>query len=174
MTFWCGSADPYPWLMDLDQTQGPTPFFSDFKDAKKNSSFFSYNLPAGTLSSVAKTRFFCEFGLKFYFANIISVRSTPLWEREVRSRSVLLTNGSGSESPTITCFWNCLSLLSNGVFILLCLERGAGRVDPWAVGHGAHHAGRHPPRQRWNRGQHLPFLFNLFNNFYMHWCGFPW
>ncbi len=30
-----------------------TPFFSDFKDAKKIK-FFSYNLPVGTLSSVLK------------------------------------------------------------------------------------------------------------------------
>jgi hypothetical protein len=39
---------------DPDPTPDPTPFFSDFKDAKKNqffSLFFSYNLPAGTLSS---------------------------------------------------------------------------------------------------------------------------
>ncbi len=33
------------WLMDPD----PTPFLSDFKDGKKK---FSYNFPAGTLSSV--------------------------------------------------------------------------------------------------------------------------
>ena len=46
---WHFDADPYLWLMDPD----PTPFFSDFKDAKKNH-IFSYNLPAGTLSSVLK------------------------------------------------------------------------------------------------------------------------
>jgi hypothetical protein len=43
--------DPYP---DLDPTPDPTTFFSDFKDEKKNSIFFSFNLPAGTLSSVLK------------------------------------------------------------------------------------------------------------------------
>jgi hypothetical protein len=33
----------------------PTPFFRAFKDAKKkNVIFYSYNLPAGTLSSVLK------------------------------------------------------------------------------------------------------------------------
>ncbi len=38
-----------PGLMDA------TPFFSDFKDANKNSYFiFFYNLPTGTLSSVLK------------------------------------------------------------------------------------------------------------------------
>jgi hypothetical protein len=51
-------ADPdlrihmYLWLTYPD----PTPFFSDFKDAKKCCFFciFSYNLPADTLSSVLK------------------------------------------------------------------------------------------------------------------------
>jgi hypothetical protein len=60
VTFWCGSgsADRYIWLMDPDPTPDPTPFFNDFKDAKnKNSYFFSYNLPAGTLSSVLKFNF---------------------------------------------------------------------------------------------------------------------
>jgi hypothetical protein len=37
LTFWCGSgsADPHLWLMDPDPTPDPTPFFRDFKDAKK-------------------------------------------------------------------------------------------------------------------------------------------
>jgi hypothetical protein len=39
--------------MDTD----PTPFFRDLKDSKKN---FSYNLPAGTLSSVKKMEFFAK------------------------------------------------------------------------------------------------------------------
>jgi hypothetical protein len=40
--------------MDLDPAPDPTPFFSDFKDAKKIIFFifFSYFLSAGTLSSV--------------------------------------------------------------------------------------------------------------------------
>jgi hypothetical protein len=44
VTFWCGSGpvDPYLLLMDPDPTPDPTPFFSDFKDAKKY--FFSYFL----------------------------------------------------------------------------------------------------------------------------------
>ena len=42
--------DPYLLLMDPDPTPDPTPFFIDFKDAKKN--FLSYNLPTGTSSSV--------------------------------------------------------------------------------------------------------------------------
>jgi hypothetical protein len=42
--------------MDLDPTQGLTPFFNDFKDAKKIYVFIflSYYLPAGTLSSALK------------------------------------------------------------------------------------------------------------------------
>jgi hypothetical protein len=36
-------GDPYLCLVDPDLTPDPTPFFSNFKDAK----FFSYNLPAG-------------------------------------------------------------------------------------------------------------------------------
>ncbi len=46
VTFWCGSgsADSYFWLMnpDLDPTPYPTPFFSDFKDAKKNFVFIFF------------------------------------------------------------------------------------------------------------------------------------
>ncbi len=50
-------ADPYLGLTDPDLTPDPTPFFSDFKDAKKMCFFifFSYTLPAGTFSSVLKT-----------------------------------------------------------------------------------------------------------------------
>ena len=60
VTFWCESGsrstDPYLWLLDPDPTPDPTPFFSDFKDAKKNYFFhiFSYNITAVTLSSVLK------------------------------------------------------------------------------------------------------------------------
>ncbi len=49
--------DPDPWLMDPypDPTSYPTPFFSDFMDAKIFFVFFhifSFILPTGTLSSV--------------------------------------------------------------------------------------------------------------------------
>jgi hypothetical protein len=41
--------------------------------------FLSYNLPAGTLSSVLKIKFFAEvFCVKILFCSIISVLSTPL------------------------------------------------------------------------------------------------
>ncbi len=56
----------------------------------ESGSRFSFNLPAGTLFSVLKIEFFA----KIYFASIISVRSTLLWERE-GSGSVSVTNGSG-------------------------------------------------------------------------------
>jgi hypothetical protein len=54
----------------------PTPFFSDFKDAKKLFFiiFFSYNLPTGTIVSLKKFNLL----LKFCVVSIISVRSTTL------------------------------------------------------------------------------------------------
>jgi hypothetical protein len=54
--------------MDPDPT--PTPIYSDLKNAKKDNFFifFSYNLTAGTLSSVLKIRiFFQNYVLKFLF-----------------------------------------------------------------------------------------------------------
>jgi hypothetical protein len=44
--------------MNPDPTPDPTPFFSDFMDAKEL--FFSYNLPAGILSSVLKLKFLAK------------------------------------------------------------------------------------------------------------------
>ncbi len=62
---------------DSDPTPDPTPLFSDIKDAYGTYFFilFSNKLPAGTLSSVLKI---LNFLVKFYFASIISVPSTPL------------------------------------------------------------------------------------------------
>jgi hypothetical protein len=54
--------------MDPDPTRDPTPFFSDFKDAKKIF-FSSYTLPAGTLSSVLKLNFLLKI---LCYASIIS------------------------------------------------------------------------------------------------------
>jgi hypothetical protein len=61
--------------MDPDPTPDPTPFFTDFKDAKFFFPYFFCNLPAGTLSLFSlKNLIFAEiFVLKFYFASIISV-----------------------------------------------------------------------------------------------------
>jgi hypothetical protein len=51
VAFFCGSGsgfpDPYLLIMepDPDPTPDPAPFFSDFKDAKKNSHFFLITYP---------------------------------------------------------------------------------------------------------------------------------
>ncbi len=88
------SADPYIWLTDPDPTPDPTPFFSDFKDAKKIFflQIFSFNLHiTGTL--------------KFYFASMISVQLSSLREKG-RIRILITTgttNGSGSGRPKKTC-----------------------------------------------------------------------
>jgi hypothetical protein len=84
----------YP-ASDPDPTPNPTPFFSDIKDAKKNC--FSYNLRAGTLSSV----------LKIYFFILQALFNAAQHHYEKRegsgagsgAGSVPLTNGSGS--PTL-------------------------------------------------------------------------
>ncbi len=76
-TFWCGSGsgDPYLWLVDPDPDSTPdqTPFFSNFKDAKKLifSSFFYITL-----------RHFI-FSLKNLILQALfqSRYSTPLWEK---------------------------------------------------------------------------------------------
>jgi hypothetical protein len=54
---------------DPDPTPDAIPFFNDFKDAKKIIFFifFSYNVPAGTLSSVWKNLFLLKFGVKSLF-----------------------------------------------------------------------------------------------------------
>jgi hypothetical protein len=54
-----------------------TLFFSE--NMQKIAYFFSYNLAAGTLSSVFNPQI--NFLLKFYFASIISVCSTPLGKK---------------------------------------------------------------------------------------------
>ncbi len=95
---------PYLWLMDPDPdpTPDPTPFFVHFKDAKKIFPiFFLLTCPqAHHLQS--KNLIFCwNFVLKLYFAGILSVRWTHLWEKEgsgAGSGSAPLTNGSGSGS----------------------------------------------------------------------------
>jgi hypothetical protein len=47
--------------MDLDPTPDQTPFFFDFKDAKKDlSPIFSYDLHTGTSSSFQKIKFFAK------------------------------------------------------------------------------------------------------------------
>jgi hypothetical protein len=69
--------------MDPDPTPDPTPFFSDFKDAKKIffPIFFSYNLPTGTATSVLKFNLlkFCVKILfcKYYFRKVKDPDTDP-------------------------------------------------------------------------------------------------
>jgi hypothetical protein len=81
-----------------DPTPDPTPFFSDIKDGKKLFFiFFSYNLRAGTLSSVLK--------IEFFILQALFNAAQHHYEKGERSGagsgagSVPLTNGSGS--PTL-------------------------------------------------------------------------
>ncbi len=54
----------------------PTPFFRDFKDAKQiNFSYFNHR---HIIFKLKNLMFFSNFVLKYYFASIISVRSTLL------------------------------------------------------------------------------------------------
>jgi hypothetical protein len=64
---------------DPDPTPDLTPFFIDFKDAKKISSyFFLITCPQAHHLQSKKLFFFAKIVLKFYFAGTISVRSTHL------------------------------------------------------------------------------------------------
>ncbi len=82
---------------DPDPTQDPTPFFSDFKDAKKIFIFFLSYLQAHYLPSQRFNFLLKYFVLKSYFASIISVRSHLYEKREGSGAgSVPLANGSGS------------------------------------------------------------------------------
>jgi hypothetical protein len=53
----------------MDPVPDPTPFFSNFVDAKKkkNFIFFSYNLPAGTISSVLNILLLLKFCVQILF-----------------------------------------------------------------------------------------------------------
>ncbi len=96
VTFWCGSGfgspDPYLWLMDPDPD--PTPFFSDFKETKKNIffKFFSYNLPANL--------FFAKILCSNFILQVLFPFAQHIYEKregsEAGSGSVPLTNGSRS------------------------------------------------------------------------------
>ncbi len=68
----CSVGDPWHFGADPDPAPAPdpTPFLSDFKDAKKNfflHIFFLFSLPARTLSSVLKIKFFAKFCVKILF-----------------------------------------------------------------------------------------------------------
>ncbi len=82
---------------DPDPTLDPTFFFSDFFI------FFSFESPAGTLSSALKVVFFAKILCQNFFASIFSVFSTLiLYGKREGSGSIPLTNGSRSGSPTLS------------------------------------------------------------------------
>ncbi len=93
VTFWCGSGSALLclWLMEPDPD--PTPFFSNFKGAKKLffCVFFSY--------------FYIIFSLRNLIFCCNYVFAQQLYEKRERSRfgtrsgSIPLTNGSGSRRP---------------------------------------------------------------------------
>ncbi len=68
---WHSGADPDPYLWiiytDTNPTPHPTPFFSDFKDAKEKFSRFFYNISVNTLSSSLKIKFLLRFFVKILF-----------------------------------------------------------------------------------------------------------
>ncbi len=78
--------------MDPDPTPDPTPFFSDFKDAKKEKKipyFFLMTYPQAHYLLSKKFNFCQNFVSKSYFASIIS------------EKGIMRIRGSGSGSPTL-------------------------------------------------------------------------
>jgi hypothetical protein len=82
-----------------------TPFFSDFKDAKKFFCFiyFPNNLPAGTISSILKIKFFGKFCVKILFCNqsFSPLNTCMRKDKDPDPDPYLKTNGSGSGSATL-------------------------------------------------------------------------
>ncbi len=113
---WNFGADPDLWIhtpcLWLTDTY-PTPFFSDFKDAKKNY-FLSYNLHAGIMSLIYCFRF--QSAQHLYEKRKGSgSRSVPLWVFRIHDilvwlririrRSLPLTNGPGFGSGCGSCYF---------------------------------------------------------------------
>jgi hypothetical protein len=67
---------------DPDPIADPTPFFIDFKDAKKNyrifAPFFLITCPKVHRLQSKKINFLLKFCAKMLFAGIVSIRSTHL------------------------------------------------------------------------------------------------
>ncbi len=60
---------------------------------------FSYNLPAGTLSSVLKTLFFAKILFKILLCQNLFQSAQHLYEKREGSGPIPLTSGSGSGRP---------------------------------------------------------------------------
>ena len=77
----------------MDPDPDPAPFFRNFKDAKKFS-YFSYNLPTVTLSSVLKYYFFAKILFSNFILQLLFQSSTQhVYEKREGSGT-----GSGSGS----------------------------------------------------------------------------
>ncbi len=126
-TWLCSVGDPWHFGADLDPapTPDPTPFFSDFNNAKKIffSYFFSfsYSLPAGTLSSVLKIKYFAKFCVKILFCkHYFSLLNTFMRKKK---GSIPLTNGSGSGRPKTCGSW---SWSGSPTLPMLCFGQHSG------------------------------------------------
>ncbi len=81
---WHFDADPHRWLMDPDPSPDPTPFFSNFKDAKNYflSYFFLITYPQAHYLRSWKFNFLQKFCIKILFCKHY------LWEKgRIRIRS---------------------------------------------------------------------------------------
>jgi hypothetical protein len=76
----------------------PTPFFSDFKDAKKKFIYFSYNLPAGIYSSVFKAK----RGKKQKKPNIVNISYNLFWQTLTAREAPFCQKNSKSLYPLNT------------------------------------------------------------------------
>jgi hypothetical protein len=98
---WHFGADQYLWLKDPDPNPDPTPFFSDFKDAKNV--FFAYFFTTYPQAHYLQSQnlFFCEYWNFILQALFQSVLHVHLCEKREGSGSIPLTNGSGYGRPKI-------------------------------------------------------------------------
>jgi hypothetical protein len=113
----------------MDPDQNPTPLFSDFKDANIFFYIFSYNLPAGTLSSVLKIKFFAK-NFRFLFCmHYFSPLNTFM--RISSSLFYLILTASRSVSKRLTP-----SIEADGLktFLLIFYPREYSTVLPEADG----------------------------------------
>ena len=123
MTFWCGSGsespDSYLLLMDPD----PTPFFSDFI-------FFSYKLPAGTLFSVLKIKFFAKFVCQNFILQALCQSARHLYEKREdpdQGGPKTCASGSGSGSSTLLETKQSIYFLLSGCDAWVAEDSGAAR-----------------------------------------------